>query len=207
VPNPFTDIPHDSGRKLQFCICFFQHSVPGYYNNMFLVETVKKSKAPTPPATMPPRRIWLRVGRVDWAAGPLPRHILVALAFHRRDRFSDGIHDPPDYYLSVGMNDGQVTLDETSGDQSDTYGPTDIVTAIVAECHDFNLSLPVAHQRRLYIARHEELILTQTRLKNIFEDADSRGFLEPETGVAATLASNGRQIWPALMVPKLRNYW
>ncbi len=204
MSHQFFEVPHSRGRRIQTCIRFFQRTLRGYYNNMSLAESVRKSKPTTNPNR--PRKLWLRLAKVTWDSNQ--QRIFVALAFHRRDEFASGTQSLPDYYLSVGLSDEQI-VDPNTGDETDQYDTVEVFDTILDACTQFNNALPADHKNRLYIARHDELDLDQTRLKQVFDYAidPAQGNLDTvQQTVAATYRTTTtgiRRIWPELWVRKI----
>lgn len=211
MAGTWKNVPRGQLRKMLVCIRLIRQTVPGYYDNMTLVDTVRKHAGPDYPGKT--QKIWLKYYRTIGTIGN--KAISIVLAFQRRDLFADGTHDPPDYYLSVGLSDEHLNADLDNGTESDDYVAADLVSAIVVACNQFDADLPVAnHRGRLYIARHLELNLNDIRLKDIFTYAndDLHRYVQrdsDEKKVEATKiagAAGTRVVWPELWVRKVINY-
>ena len=193
---------------MTMCIRLFKQTIPGYYENMTVVETRRKYAGPQYPNKL--QKIWLKYKRIPWTGG---NSISVALAFQRRDHFADGTHNPPDYYLSVGLSNEHVNSNPNTGDESDTYDADAVAVDIAYACKEFDAYLAAtqqnSHLRRLHIARHMELDLSETRMGRIFAHANNNGYVDAnEGGVAETLTPGGtRRLWPPLRVRKIIKYW
>jgi hypothetical protein len=161
---------------------------------MTLVQCIRKIAS---------KRMWVRKGHVDY----MGKTIQVALAFHRRDRFS--IATPTQYYLSVGIGD-PAGFDST-GQEQDPDVPTlagAVGDTIRAECVAFDTIMTQnGHPDQLYIAYHAELQFNQTRLDPVYTYADQKGWLGAATFVARGFGKDGTTIvWPDLFTRKLKLY-
>jgi hypothetical protein len=180
------------GRQIQVCVRWFQGTVRGYYNNMTLVQCVRKIKL---------KKMWLRKGKVESQGKSVP----VALAFHRRDRFT--VSNTTQYYLSVGFGDPSGF--DPSGQEKDPDVQTiagAVADAIKAECVAFDTIMSQnGHHDQLYIAYHVELELNNTRLEPVFTHAEQQNWIDTESSIPRGLGKDGKTIvWPDLMARKLK---
>jgi hypothetical protein len=159
---------------------------------MTLVQCIRKIKL---------KKMWIRKGHVDYQLKKVP----VALAFHRRDRFSES--NTTQYYLSVGLGDPAGF--DPSGQEQDPDVQTlagTVADAIKAECVAFDQIMSAnGHHNQLFIAYHAELELKQTRLEPVFTYADQQNWLEAEQPVPRGIGDDRVTIvWPDLVTRKLK---
>ncbi len=173
-------VPDDTAM-IGVCIFLFRDTIPGYYENMTLRECTRK---------MERTRMWMATAAVDWqdSAGN-PGVALLALAFHKRERFGTS-NQPPHYYLSVGIS--RPLLSDVAS------GARQIAQKIKDECDAFRANI-MAGLNELYFAHHESLVLSPTRLGPIVAQADNNAWLEQASLVQPGIANNNTTIvWPRL---------
>ncbi len=175
---------------ISICIGDFQDTIPHYYDNMTLVQCIRKM-------SMAERHMWMKLGTVEWQDAGQQKRMRVSMAFHRRERFAGPSQSH--YYLSVGMNHAiEPDVD---------LGAKEIAEALIAECREFddNILDTNGHRNHLYLAYQKALDLSNTRLGPIVDYASRSGWLGPAHPFPHSMSNDGSTVvWPDLLVRKIK---